>query len=587
MSSVSKNSEQKYILNGVQYNAPIKWEDVTISADYVNDSIQPSLSIDEFEFPLESREAINKWISDGLTNGVGIFEGMPFLLRLFNNQPQTEDFKAFIDFTNGYKDLLQDGKVSVSIMKDRGLDNFFEQIEGTTFGYLFGIGEITFADYVNVDYVVEKKFNLIEILISSVILYLMIKELAEQVEKLADTIATISALLATSALPLPAGSIAYAIASAIIQAVYTAVLLIAIIDLGITLIETLVPPKRTHRAMTMKRLLEKVCTHFGYNLVAPISELDHVVFLPSNPNIDNKNLFGLLTSTNGAGGIPNILDYGYRCSEMFDLAKKLFNGKMAIIGNDVHLRPKNDPFWIQQSTWNLPSILLQTKEYNTEDMKAERLLTFETDISDEWTIDYYFGTSYEIRTEAKTIIRKRAVLLKGLDEVNFVCALGNRKTELNGIEKLLKALAGVIDGLTGIFGGGTNFVSKISTKIGVLKQTSNWHTVPKLLYLNNGKMPSNHRQLWNAKILYDKYHKEKSFVLDNWHNQKEVYNDVDVPFGLTDYQQLTTNPYFFYKGNVAKITKFVWTVGSDRAKISFWVRKPYTNNLKEFYIYPI
>ena len=109
MSDLSINSEARFLLDGVKQNAPLEWEDIKIVADYQNNSIQPSLAIEEFSFPLESRDSINKWISDGLSNGVGIFEGMPFQLTLFNNQQVEEDFKAFLDFTNGYKDFTQDG----------------------------------------------------------------------------------------------------------------------------------------------------------------------------------------------------------------------------------------------------------------------------------------------------------------------------------------------------------------------------------------------------------------------------------------------------------------------------------------------
>jgi hypothetical protein len=141
--------------------------------------------------------------------------------------------------------------------------------------------------------------------------------------------------------------------------------------------------------------------------------------------------------------------------------------------------------------------------------------------------------------------------------------------------------------VTGVFGGGSNFGGAIDAKVGMLKQTSNWHTVPKLLYLNNdGKMPTNHRTLWNADVLWEKYHKEKSFVRDNWHGQKFVYNDVTIPFGLEDFLQLLSNPYFDFNGEQAKIIKFVWTGANDEAKISFYVRKPYTYNLEEIKLTP-
>ncbi len=591
MSNLSKNAEAKFLLNGVQLNAPIEWEDIEIVAEYENDSIQPSLAIEEFTFPLEARQSINKWIADGLSSGVGIFEGMPFQLTLFNNQPIQENFKAFIDFTNGYRDLPEDGKVDVGIISDFSLDNFFEQIEGTTFGYLASINKVTFADYIGVDYVVEKKFNLIELLIASVVLYIMIKELVENVIRLIDQLnKNTSASLPLPTVPVPTvdtNQIIYAVLSTIIQIIYIGIMLAAVINLGKALLDTLLPPKRQHKAIKLKRALEIICDYFGYGFNTSIPELENVVYLPSNPNLDEKTLGGLIAVTNGTPvGIPYVGDYGYRCDEMFNLAKDLFNAKIAIINNTVEFRSKNDVFWQQQSTWSLPDILLDTKQYNTDEIKPERLLTFVTDLNDEWTIDNYKGTAYEIRTNPKTVIRQKAVLLKGFDEVNFNVALGNRKDELNALEKFLSQVAGFVDKTTSVLGGGTNLKSLVTSKLGVLKVTNNWHSIPKVLYLNDGKLPINHRDLWNSKILYDEYYIEKSFVRNNFYGQKTVYKGISIPFGFEDYKQLSTNSYFLFKGKQAKIIKFAWTIGKDRATIDFWVREPYTFNLEETYINP-
>ena len=523
MSDLSINSEARFLLNGVQINAPLEWQDIKIVAEYEENSIQPSLAIEEFSFPLEARDSVNKWISDGLTNGVGIFEGMPFQLTLFNNQTIQEEFKAFLDFTNGYKDFPEDGKVDVSVIKDDSLDNFFGQVEGTTYGYLESIGVITSSDYIKVPYVVEKKFNMFEILMSSVVLYLMVKELAEAVEKLSNAIADVvglSLFVGTGSTAL--GVVVMTILKAILILAYVAILTLAVIELSIKLFETLLPKKRDHLAIPLRTLLKSVCTHFGYNFISPIDFLDEVLFLPSNPNLDEKTFGGFISVTKGTqSGIPNTFDYGYRCDELFEMAKNLFNAKYSIVNGEVHFRSRNDPYWVQQSTWSLPDVLLDTKQYNTEEIKPERLLTFRVDQSDEWTIDNYLGTAYEIRTTQLTTIRKRAVLLKGFEEVNFNTALGTRKDELNALERFLKEVAGVVDDLTSFFGKSTNFVSQVSGRIGILKQTSNWHTVPKLIFTGGSeRMPTNHRERWNSKILYDLYHSEKSFVLNNFQGQK-------------------------------------------------------------------
>lgn len=593
---VSKQVEQQYTLDGVPFgvspqDAVIGWEDVEIIADYVNDSIQPSLSISNFIFPPDGRDAINQWIANGVNGGVGIFEGMPFQLNLFNNTPVQENFKAFIDFTKEFKDLVDEGKISTTIIKDKGLDNFFDQIRGTTYGYLEEKGVITAGDYTDIPYVVEKKFNLLELLMSAVILFLMIKELAESVEKLANAVADVAGLqLGGSILPPTAalGAALLVVLKAILIAVYVAILLLAIIELAKNFINSLVAPQRIHKAIKLTTALEKVANHFGYQFTAPsISEYENLYYLPSNPNLDEKTALGFISVTKGTQtGIPYQGDFGYRCDEMFELAKNLPYAKLAIIGNTIHLRPRNDPFWVQQSLWTPPDILIRQIEYNTTDLRADNLITFQTDLNDEWTIDNYGGTAYEVRTEEISVIRKRAVLIKGLDEINFNVALGNRKDNLNALEKLITVVAKFIDDVTGVFGGGTNFGGAIENHIGDLKQSSNWHSVPKLIYLTAGKIPLNHRASFNTKVLWDKYHKEKSFVSDNFRGQKKVYRNVDVPFGFKDYQQLTTNSYFVFNGSPAKIIKFAWSIGKDKAKIDFWVREIYTKNLKEILINP-
>ena len=261
MSDLSINTEQKYLLDGVKYNAPEGWEDVTIQAEYVNDNIQPSLTVSEYSFPLEAREAILNWFH----NGVGGFEGMPFELILYNNQAQQKSFKSFLDFTSNYQELLQDGRVTVGTIKEDNIDELHSKLEAVTFGYLEAIGAVTQADYTIQEYVVEKKFNLLELLITSITLYLMIKELAESIERTSDAIADVTGLslfvgVGSTAL----GVVFLTIAKAIIAIAYTAILLIAIINLAQSLINSLVSPIREHRIILLRNELEVVATHLGY-----------------------------------------------------------------------------------------------------------------------------------------------------------------------------------------------------------------------------------------------------------------------------------------------------------------------------------
>jgi len=581
MSNLSINTEQKYLLNGVQENAPEGWEDATIVAEYVNDNNQPSLSISEYTFPLEARDKVFNWFHSGKA-----FEGMPFELILYNDQAQQISFKSFLDFTKNYQELLQDGRVSVGILEEDSVEDLYIKLGSITFGYLESIGAVTQADYVTIDYVVEKKFNMIELLITSITLYLMIKELAEAIERTSDAIAEAAGITAAGFTG-TVGAAILLVLKAIIAIAYTAVLLIAIINLAQTLLNSLVPPRREHKTILLRHALEVVAAHLGYGLIAPNAEFDKIHYLPSNPRLDEKTVLGFINAPEGTPtGIPNVVDYGYNCADMFNLAKELIRGKIAIIGNDIHVRPQNDAFWVQQSTWNMPSKLIESKGYNLDDLKSTRIVKFLTDLNDDWTIDEYKGTAYEIKTDLITVQNPKASLLKGLEETIYNVALGNRKNELNAIEKLIKSVAGFIDGVTGVFGGGTNFLSQVTSRVGLLKQSQNWHSVPKLLYLSGGALPLNHRDLFSSKVLWDKYLNYDSFIANNYSKQRAIYEGVEIPFGIEDFKQLSVNPYFLFNGSIAKIINFTWTTGRDKATISFWVQEFYTNNLVETYINP-
>ena len=576
MADISINSNQKYLLDGNEYNAPLEWEDAIVIADYENDSIQPSISTESFTFCLQAREFILEWIRSGK-----IYEGLPFELDLFNINQDRINFKSVIDFTAGYRDLPNDGKLEASLIKNDGIDNFFNQIGTITYGYLESINVINDSDYLNVDYVVEKPFNLFEILTTSIIVYLMIKEVAESIKRIADQVANIISKSVMGPFGI-AGSTTYAIAVAILNIVYTVALVIAIVDLTNTLISSLIVPKRQHKAINIKRALEIVCNYYGYGFITSVDEFSNAAYIPSNQEVDTKDKFGFIKIPKGTQkGIPNASDIGYNCQEMFDIAKKSCDGRFAIIDNEVHLRPKDDPYWIKNSSFELTDVLIQQKTFNMDELESTKLLKFQVDLNDEYTIDNYRGTSIEIKTDLISIGTQQNNMLKGFLEVDFGVALGSRKNELTPFEKLLKATGKIVDDTTKVLGKGTSFASKIKNRVGVLKQSSNWHSIPKLVYLNGNTLPVNHRELFSAPVLYNKYYQAESFVTENFKGQKAIYKDVVIPFGFDSYKKLTNNSYFKYLGDEAKIINFEWTMGEDSATIDFWVREVFTRNLKE------
>lgn len=570
-------TKQQYQLGGETIDAALEWADVKIIADYENNSIQPELQIDSLTFTRRAREIILQWIANG-----NIFEGLPLNITLFNNKPVQENFKSVLNFTELINDFPNDGTLEVAIQKERGLISFFDNISGLSLGYLENIGVITDSDYEDIEYVVEKKVNPLEIVITSIVIYLLIKEVAEAVSRTSNRIAQISAY-AASGLTGTVGAAIFAAAAAIIEIAYTAILVGAIINLTTDLLNSFLPPKRTHKAIRLRKMLERICQHFGLGFETNVDFINNVTYLPSNQNFDELDGFGFIKKPKGTQkGIPSANDRGYIASEVFEFCKQLCDGKYAIINNTVLLYPEDDPFWITNSTYVRPNVLLETKSYNTDELISTIGVRFITDSTDDYTLDNFQGTVIDVKTDIRNPIQPQNNLLKGFEDINIGLALGSRKNELTAFEKLLKSLGSIVDDTTDVLGKKTNFANKVKTRLGLLKVSTNNHVVPKLLYAPSGKLNKNHREIFNAKTIWENYYGDRSFVRNNFRGQKAIYRGVRVPFGFEDYKKLTDNSYFTEQdGSEAKIIKFEWLMESDEAIIDFWVREIYTKNLTE------
>jgi len=234
----------------------------------------------------------------------------------------------------------------------------------------------------------------------------------------------------------------------------------------------------------------------------------------------------------------------------------------------------------------LPDVLVGSERLNTDEMAANRLIAFDTDIADIWTIENFKGTNYEVITTPVMATDAKAVTIKGLDETRLLVCLGNRKSELTALEKVLKAFAVGIDALANVFGGNSTLANRIAASVNVLKVGDNNHSKPKLLWMQSGEIPANHRDLFSARALWEKYHIEKSFTSNSGYGQKYVYESVRIPFGLADFVALTENSYIATTKGQAKVMDIQWGKGSEDATVSYWVRQRYTANLKETYIEP-
>ena len=593
MAEISKSAELRVLLNGVSNFPPTNWQEVGIKASFIEGDPQPAITTEEFEFILSSYTALKAWIDAG-----NIFQGVPFTMSALSTVPLTLPNNTLFD---GYVDLRDaniddtNGVISANVRYKDDVSSVSARLQALDYGYLYANGTYEDADFEDCSYAVVKIDYTVEAFTQSITLYLMVKQSIELVRIVQKNIAEIAAFF-TAGAPLPAASIAYAVATALINIAFAAALMIQILKLGTDLLLAFVQPKRKHKCISYFKLISKVCNYLGYGFITSVTEMTFYKYLPSNINVDEYDgLRGFLgipkTITNG---LPNVLDTGYRCTEMFELVRNMFNGRFAVIGGNIEFHSELSPVWYSFSTFEMPDILEPPYTYNTDELKSNVFISFATDITDGYTIENFEGTNYQVITRQNVTSDPKGVVIENLEERAFPVALATRKDSLNGFEKTLKVLASIIDGVVNtistlfFISGSSNLAASIADKIGIMKVETNNHRVPKVVYLDEtGKMPANHRALLSAKYLWNNYIDEVSFIADNYRRQRKVFTGVEIPFGWSDFQKLINNSYFVTQdGTRGKVTDIEWTISKDRAVISYWIEERYTTNLVETYIEP-
>lgn len=575
-------------INEGAVSVPLGWQDISVLATWNNGNTQANITTSEVELTLDAARAVRQHVADGMLGGVGIFEGLPCKLNVNNGYGQVIAFDGYANLTNSYKDSERRNRVYITLEKKDGLNSLNQRLEALSYGYLESLGVYSDSDYITVLYVVEKMDNGTEIIVAAITLFIMLQELYNTTNETTKQIIDTAALFAI--LPLgSAGAIIKSVGTAALLIVYNAIMLAAVINLANNLFASMISPIRKHKGIKLEKLLSKVSQHLGYGFETDIADLTQIVYIPANTQIDKFGNDGFISIPRGTKkGIPAESDEGYRCIDMFNILMKAFNARFAIVDGVVQFRHVDSDYWTRQADYIIPAVDEISVGYNTDELMANRLVSFMTDPTDGYTLENYTGTVCETITDAITVVNADAKYLKGLDDIRLPWALGTEKTKLNALEVMLKGLGKTIDNLTGILGGGTNFSGKIENRIGMLKVTSNNTTKGKLLLCAaDGRLIRNHREKLSAVTIEQYYQYSKSFIVNEFRAQKLKFEGVRIPFGFNDYLKLIENSNCYdSQGREAIITKLEYNISSDTAVIDYQVRQPYTNNLKETLIIP-
>jgi len=321
----------QYRLANQLIDNPVERFETSVQVQF-DEGTQGSVETSQLTFVNEAYSIIQQAIKDGLNGGVGITEGLPLQINIQEGTESDEIFNGYVDFARledltGNENHINEPKVLAPLIKQDGLNNLDERLEGLTFGLLKAQGVITKADYKSIKYIVEKETTFLEQAFLALSIYLMAKEIYEAAYRLADQISTIAALLAAGA-PLPVASLLYAVASALFEAAYIALMVVALLDLIEQFKENLAPEVNVFFGINFFTALTKIFEYLGYNFISPIEDLQTYAYLPSKADGRQEE------------GIPFDSDFGFVAQEFVSICLTMFRAEIFVDGDNVQMRTK-------------------------------------------------------------------------------------------------------------------------------------------------------------------------------------------------------------------------------------------------------
>lgn len=590
----------KVKVNGFETTPPMEMQGLEIVADFENDNVSANINLQALTFVNEANEIIKQWANDGLQT-----EGIPIEI-IVQSLTSFSAFEGYGDF-RGYE-VNSPVECSLPLVKSNGLNSLDERSKGITMLLLEAKGIMPKSMGVNIPYVVENRKTDLEKIALLTNATFIFKSAIDEMFKfiaIASDITTLGVVQATINLTLTLANIVLLInrLKALVQEI----------------IDTFFGLVRYHRGIKLKTFIERGLFYLGYSVDFGIIEgdLDTVVLCPSKydevglpvgflPSFETafSTLSGILKSRN---------NLGYDLNGAFELINKLFNTKMAIVDNVVHIKTKKDPYWTSTASFIMPDLIIEQSivamngrkvPNNLEELFRRTYISYERDDSDKWTISNVNNSISETIREEISVENQNNVLLKGLEDVQIPYALcirnNNISTLLSDFQAQITEGNEFISQIMEIFDSVSDLLpeplspldflpTSISNRIGAMKVENHFFSTPKIVCLQNGKIPSNYISIIGSRALYEKYYAWNSpvpLVKDptnaNNTNQKMLFKNVKIPMGLINFKQIVENSFFLTNfGLTGKFEKVSYNVEGDYAICDYFIYKNFTDNYEE------
>lgn len=586
--------------NGLIVDEPRDWSELEISKNFLDRQDDVNINITTLQFTGEEAKKITDRIFNGLVGGVGVFEGDRYTIEVGETGNPQFIFEGYLDYSEGVE-IRGCSEVAVALKKKQGSDWLNDVADGFSFRYLHDIGEITSGDFIKVPYVINYIPDGLHLVTLSISLFMMTKELISAIRNTAEAVGdVVDASTPVIGVGVGFGAVAvtaWDLGNFILVALklvawiaYTIAIIVAIKKLIEEIINQLMPKKRDHLGMSLQKLFQKGAGHLGLNFSSSLlNDRKDWVIIPAKGHKGGEKPTGHVGNWVETG-VPDVNSGFDTFGDLIRVWSKSLNADYRIINGTFYFERVD--FWESVGNYTIPDYFTDQDELrdvyklNTDEVISNYNIHWAYDTQDQNTLDNQAGRVFQAILEPNVTQDQALVSIKGLEEVEIPCSMGVRKEELTKVEEILKELAKFIDKVTGFFGGGTNYVSKIEDRKGSLLLSSDFITVPKMVVMEGNKLAKDQRDKLSAKRLWDELHYINSFAeINGVHNQYYRYEGVKVPFCMGDFVSLLNNNGCKTKeGDFAKIEALKWKVWDNTAVIDYRVKKKYTGNLKIKYV---
>jgi len=579
---------------------PREFEEFLISMDWTGNEGQPTIKIDSLNFVGDEGTQLRERILSGLNGGVGFFEGEPYRIEVGPIGNPAASFQGYLDFTKNVN-FIGCSEVEVSMQRKQGVDWLTDVADGFSYRFLESEGIITDNDFFSVPYVINYIPDGVQLLLLAISTFSLTKELIEGIKALSDRVSDLTDA-ATPVVGVSAGfgagavtaydigNIILAALKLIAQVAYLAAIVFALVELVKQIIEELMPPKRFHKAIGIRTLVQRACDYLNLKVDSSLLDLlDGIgtgvkwVIMPAKDHRGGERPTGRDASWRETG-VPNQNDPFDTFGKVIRQLQTWFNAEYKIVDGTFRLERRdqfrtNSPYVIPD-TFTEQDSFQDVSGFNTDEIAANYNINYAFDIQDQNTIDNQIGRLFQAQLTPKQTINADLLNLTGLVEVPIPCSLAVRKNRLTTVEEVVKAFAVLADTVTGQLGNPQSLSGNINNRIGSMHLSSHFTSISKLVAVRGKQLAQDQRSIVGAQGLWDNYHFINSFApIGGIHNQYRLFRDQEIPFCFDDFVSLIDNNLVVTPdGKNAEIERLEWDVWNDKATISYKVNELYDNN---------